>query len=186
MGGGGAACCFKSPFSSVLCLGRTHTSGMHLKTALSPEPIITWQVLEPTRFSHFSSVSSPSSLPLHPRVGISEPQPGNLTHLDSTHGSSTGEQWEEEHEKPQQRVHGLIQKTNANNALNLHRNVTLISLPLYLPMIKTPCFLLLTLYLPWSMIKAPCFPSRDSPGWWHLAGRMIWQNSMSKSAKMNI
>lgn len=85
-GGGGAACCFKSPFSSVLCLGRTHTSGMRLKTALSAEPIITRQLLEPASFSHFSSVPSPPSfLPLHPRVGISEPQPGNLTHLDSTH-----------------------------------------------------------------------------------------------------
>lgn len=106
----GAGCCFKSPFSFVLCLGRTQMSGMRLKTALSTQPIITWQVLEPTLFSHFSSFSSPpSNFPLHPRVGISEPRPVNtswLTHLESTplhHRSATEKQWEEEHEEPQQK-----------------------------------------------------------------------------------
>lgn len=61
-------------------------SGMHLKTALSPEPIITWQVVEPTLFSHFSFASPPSNFPLHPRVGISEPQPVNVRRMAHTPG----------------------------------------------------------------------------------------------------
>lgn len=127
-GEGGAGCCFKSPFSFVLCLGRTQMSGMHLKTALSPEPIITWQVVEPTLFSHFSPFSSPPfNFPLHPRVGISEPQPVNvawLTHLESAplHPcSNTDTHWEEGHEKPQTE-HRLLRKTNTCKMLSLHTN----------------------------------------------------------------
>lgn len=85
-------------------------SGMRLKTALSTQLIITWQVLEPTLFSHFSSFSSPpSDFPLHLRVGISEPRPVNvswLTHLESTplhHCSATEKQWEEGDEEPRQK-----------------------------------------------------------------------------------
>lgn len=131
-GVGGAGCCFKSLFSFVLCLGRTHMSGMRLKTALSPQLIITWQVVEPTLFSHFSSFSSPpSNFPLHPRVGISEPQPVNvswLTHLESNplhHCPATEEekQWEEAHEKPREKEHSLFQKTNAHSTSNFHRNM---------------------------------------------------------------
>lgn len=140
-GGGGAACCFKSPFSPVLCLGRTHTSGMRLKAALSAEPIITRQLLQPAPFSHFSSVSSPpSSLPLHPRVGISEPQPGNLTHLDSTQGCSSGRKSVKSHNRE-------AMETNAHNILNWHRNL----------MLTSPA-----VHLPWSMINTTRFPSRDS------------------------
>lgn len=103
-------------------------SGMHLKTALSPEPIITWQVVEPTLFSHFSPFSSPPfNFPLHPRVGISEPQPVNvawLTHLESAplHPcSNTDTHWEEGHEKPQTERR-LLQKTNTCKMLSLHTN----------------------------------------------------------------